>query len=70
MGTTSSKTNPTFIYPNKKRRRETMHIRNGMPPIKEGNGIQADGRSVYSDKPNRRTYNMPPNNRIFIINNK
>ena len=66
MGTVTSKTTPNI----KKNRQEITYIRNGVPPIKKGNGIEADGRSVYSDKPNRRTYNMPTNNRIFIINNK
>ena len=60
MGTSSSKIgirkeNTIRI----KRRRENTYVRNGLPPIKEGNGIEADGRSVYSDKPSRRTYNIP-----------
>jgi hypothetical protein len=60
MGTSSSKIGirkENTIRIN--RRRENTYIRNGLPPIKEGNGIEADGRSVYSDKPSRRTYNIP-----------
>lgn len=60
MGTSSSKIGirkENTIRIN--RRRETTYIRNGVPPIKEGNGIEADGRSVYSDKSSRRTYNIP-----------
>ena len=52
MGSTSSK---RVIVEN----RETVWIRNGVPPPHLKNGIEADGRSIYSDKPHLRTYNIP-----------
>ena len=45
-------------------RKDAIYVRNGVPPIKKGNGIDADGRSVYSDKPLRRTYNIPARTNI------
>ena len=57
MGVSSSKTRRVNNISNK--RIDRIYIRNGVPPIRLGNGIEADGRSVYSDKPRRRTYNIP-----------
>ena len=60
MGSTSSKVGIGKGRTDRMKRREKItYVRNGCPPIKEGNGIEADGRSVYSDKPGRRTYNIP-----------
>ena len=61
MGSTSSK---RVIVEN----RETVWIRNGVPPSQLGNGIEPDGRSVYSDKPSRRTYNIPVRKNVTYIN--
>ncbi len=46
---------------------ETVHIRNGISPIKFGNGLDADGRSIYSDKPSDRTYNIPIKKQRFNL---
>jgi hypothetical protein len=54
MGASASKR--IYISNNRK---DAICVRNGVPPIKQGNGIDADGRSIYSDKPSRRTYNIP-----------
>ena len=58
MGSTTSKQKVHSVN----NRREINNVRNGVPPIRLGNGIEADGRSVYSDKPSRRTYNIPQKN--------
>lgn len=59
MGASASKRKVHSTTFNSNKRMERTYIRNGVPPIRVGNGIQADGRSVYSDKPKKRTYNIP-----------
>ena len=59
MGSSPSKQKVHSVNNRMENRREINNVRNGVPPIRLGNGIEADGRSVYSDKPSRRTYNIP-----------
>ena len=65
MGAGSSKSARVHGFSKQKNREERTYIRNGVPPIRLGNGIEADGRSVYSDKPHRRTYNIPVRKNII-----
>jgi hypothetical protein len=54
MGASSSRIRTSSSKAVSYKRIERTDIRNGIPPIKLGKGIDADGRSVYSDKPSSK----------------